>query len=84
MASTSWSKGQHLHSRKQEEEETKERLRESSAKRMHNISVYIPLARTKVHGYTQLQGALGNVVHTLTAVRDFGKCSPYSDSHVPS
>ena len=28
MASTSWSKGQHLHSRKQEEEATKERLRE--------------------------------------------------------
>lgn len=66
MASTSGSKGQHLHSRKQEEEETRER--ERNAKGIHNISVYIPLARTKLHGYTQLQGTLGNVVLILTAM----------------
>ena len=72
MASTSWSKGQHLHSRKQKEEGTKERLRERererNAKGIHNISAYIPLAGTKVHGHTQLQGTSGNVVLVLAAM----------------
>lgn len=70
MASTSWSKGQHLHSRKQKEEATKERLRERerNAKGIHNISAYIQLAGTKVHGHTQLQGTLGNVVLVIAAM----------------
>ena len=54
-----------LESRKRKKQE---RERERNAKGIHNISVYIPLARTKLHGYTQLQGALGNVVLIPTAM----------------
>ena len=51
-----------------ESRKRKKRERERNAKGIHNISAYIPLARTKLHGHTQLQGTLGNVVLILIAM----------------
>lgn len=49
-------------------EQKRERELERNAKGVHNISAYIPLARTKLHGNTQLQGTLGNVVLVLAVM----------------
>lgn len=47
VASTSWSRGQHLHSRKQRKEQKKRGC--ERGQRNTNISAYIPLAQTKLH-----------------------------------
>lgn len=54
--------------RRKEQKRERLRERERNAKGIHNISAYIQLAGTKVHGHTQLQGTLGNVVLVIAAM----------------
>lgn len=66
MASTSWSKGQHLHSRKQEEKKRRETEREVP----NECIIFLFISHCQELSYMVIPSCkgLGNVVLTLTAV----------------